>query len=179
MPPMRKGSLIIFALLAVLVAGCGGGSESTTSREEKPAEEKPSQGKPGGDELSKAEVSKIKKPKVTVPQGPPPENLVVKDLKMGKGPPAEASDEVTITYLGVYYKTGKAFGSSWNGAGPYTFNLGTREVISGWNKGVEGMRVGGRRKLIIPPKLVFGSREVDGTPPNSTLVFVIDLIAIK
>lgn len=135
--------------------------ETSTTSEEKPSQEK------------------TKKPKITVPKGPPPNKLVVKDLKKGSGPIAKAGDEVTIRYLGVLYKTGKEFGSSWNGLGPFTFTLGTKEVMRGWTLGVEGMRVGGRRELIIPPKLGLGSHEVDGTPPNSTLVFVIDLLAVK
>ena len=179
MPPMRKASLIVFALLVALMAGCG----ESSSKSEKPAEEKPSQEKSGkksgGGELSKAEAAKLKKPKVTVPKGPPPKHLVVKNLKKGSGPIAKAGDEVTTRYFAVFYKTGKEFGSSWSGAGPATFILGSGEVIPGWSQGVEGMRVGGRRELIIPPKLVFGNREVDGTPPNSTLIFVVDLLAVK
>jgi peptidylprolyl isomerase len=140
--------------------------------QEKPSEETSSKGE-------KTEASKAEKPKVTVPKGPPPKHLVEKELKKGSGPIAKAGDEVTIRYLGVFYKTGREFGSSWNGLGPFTFTVGTAEVMRGWSLGVEGMRVGGRRELIIPPKLALGSHEVDGTPPNSTLVFVIDLLAVK
>ena len=161
-----------------------GGGEEETSEEEKPTEEEsaekePSQEKSGGGELSKAEASKIKKPKVTVPSGPPPKKLAVKDLKTGKGPTAEAGDEVTVQYVGADYKTGKEFDSSWSRNEPFTFNLGAGEVIKGWDQGIEGMKLGGRRELIIPPELAYGSQEAGSIKPNSTLVFVVDLLAVK
>jgi peptidylprolyl isomerase len=176
-----------------------GGGEEESSEEEKPTEEKPTEEKPteekpteekpsqeksgkksGGGELSKAEASKIKKPKVTVPSGPPPKKLVVKDLKNGKGPTAEAGDEVTVQYVGVDYKNGKEFDSSWSRNEPFTFALGSSSVIPGWEQGIEGMKLGGRRELIIPPELAYGPA---GSPPtigpNETLIFVVDLLAVK
>jgi peptidylprolyl isomerase len=165
-----------------------GGGEEESSEEEKPAEEESAEKEPsqeksgkqsGGGELSKAEASKIKKPKVTVPSGPPPKKLVEKDLKTGKGPTAEAGDEVTVQYVGVDYKTGKEFDSSWSRNEPFSFNLGAGEVIAGWDQGIEGMKLGGRRELIIPPELAYGSQEAGSIKPNSTLVFVVDLLAVK
>jgi peptidylprolyl isomerase len=160
----------------------GGGEEEKPAKEE-PSEEKSSQEKSGkksgGAALSKAEASKIKKPKVTVPSGPPPKQLVEKDLKTGKGPTAEAGDEVTVQYVGVDYKTGKEFDSSWSRSEPFTFTLGAGEVIKGWDQGIEGMKLGGRRELIIPPELAYGSQAVGSIKPNSTLVFVVDLLAIN
>jgi len=154
--------------------------ETSSKSEEKPKEEKSSGSKKsGGGELSKAEASKITKPKVTVPQGPPPKKLVVKDLKQGSGPTAKAGDEVTVQYVGVDYKTGKEFDSSWSRNEPFAFNLGAGEVIQGWDQGIEGMKVGGRRELIIPPELAYGSQEAGSIKPNSTLVFVVDLLAVK
>lgn len=150
--------------------------------EEKPAEEKSQEKagkKSGGGELSKAEASKIKKPTVTVPKGPPPKKLVIKDLKKGKGATAEAGDEVTVQYLGVDYKTGKEFDSSWSRNEPFPFTLGSNSVIPGWEQGVVGMKLGGRRELIVPPELAYGSQAVGSIKPNSTLVFVIDLLAVK
>ncbi|MGN6816771.1 MAG: FKBP-type peptidyl-prolyl cis-trans isomerase [Solirubrobacterales bacterium] len=156
--------------------------EEEEPAEEEPAEE-PSQEKPakksGGGELSKAEASKIKKPKVTYPQGSPPKKMLVRDLKIGKGPTAEAGDEVTVQYVGVDYKTGKEFDSSWSRNEPFTFNLGAGEVIQGWDQGIEGMKLGGRRELIIPPELAYGSQSVGSIKPNSTLVFVVDLLAVR
>jgi peptidylprolyl isomerase len=167
-------------ILADMLRVQGGGEEE----EEKPAEEKPSQEKSskksGGGELSKAEASKIKKPKVTVPKGPPPKQLVKKDLKKGSGPTAEAGDEVTVQYVGVNYKTGKEFDSSWSRNEPFPFTLGSSSVIPGWEQGIEGMKLGGRRELIIPPELAYGP---SGSPPaigpNETLIFVVDLLAVK
>jgi FKBP-type peptidyl-prolyl cis-trans isomerase len=159
-------------------------SEETSSKSEKPKEAKPSQEKSGkksgGRELSKAEASKITKPKVTVPQGPPPKKLVKKDLKQGSGPAAKAGDEVTVQYVGVDYKNGKEFDSSWSRNEPFPFTLGSSSVIPGWEQGIEGMKLGGRRELIIPPELAYGPA---GSPPaigpNETLIFVVDLLAVK
>jgi peptidylprolyl isomerase len=168
-------------ILADMLRVQGEGEEE--SSEEESAEKEPSQEKSGkksgGGELSKAEASKIKKPKVTVPSGPPPKKLVVKDLKTGKGPTAEAGDEVTVQYVGVDYKTGKEFDSSWSRNEPFAFSLGAGEVIKGWDQGIEGMKLGGRRELIIPPELAYGSQEAGSIKPNSTLVFVVDLLAIR
>jgi FKBP-type peptidyl-prolyl cis-trans isomerase len=119
------------------------------------------------------------KPKVKVPSGPPPKKLVIKDLEEGEGPAAKKGDEVVVQYVGALYKSGKQFDASWDRGEPFTFELGSSGVIPGWEKGVEGMKVGGRRELIIPPSLAYGSQQTGSIPPNSTLVFVIDLIEIK
>jgi len=112
------------------------------------------------------------KPKVEVPKGPPPKKLVVKDLETGKGPGAKSGDEVTVEYVGVDYKTGKQFDASWDRGEPFSFELGSGGVIAGWEQGIEGMKVGGRRELIIPPELAYG-------PEKGTLVFVVDMLAIE
>jgi peptidylprolyl isomerase len=112
------------------------------------------------------------KPKVEVPKGPPPKKLVIKDLEPGSGPEAKLGDEVTVEYVGVDYKTGKQFDASWDRGEPFTFELGVGGVIAGWEQGIEGMKVGGRRELIIPPNLAYG-------PEKGTLVFVVDMLAIE
>jgi len=119
------------------------------------------------------------KPKVVPPSGPPPTKLVVKDLIKGTGPAATASSTVTVQYVGILYKGGKQFDASWNdGQGkPVSFPLSG--VIKGWEQGIPGMRVGGRRELIIPPSLAYGSTAQAKIPANSTLVFVIDLHSIS
>jgi peptidylprolyl isomerase len=119
------------------------------------------------------------KPTVVVPTGQPPKNLVIKDLITGTGPAATASSTVTVQYVGVLYKTGKQFDASWNdGSGaPVSFPLSG--VIKGWQQGIPGMRVGGRRELIIPPSLAYGSTAQSKIPANSTLVFVIDLHGVS
>lgn len=175
------------ALLAVLVlaaagvlAGCGGdddgkddkagaGSGSTqrtdaatpTATTEQ-ADEPPAQAKT--------------KPKVVVPEGKPPRALKARDITKGKGPAAKPGDSLTVQYVGVSYSTRKEFDASWNRGQPFTFPLGGGQVIPGWDKGLEGMKAGGRRELTIPPELAYGPQ---GQPPDigpdETLVFVIDL----
>jgi FKBP-type peptidyl-prolyl cis-trans isomerase len=120
------------------------------------------------------------KPTVTVPSGPAPTKLVVKDLIPGTGKTVSAGQTVTVNYVGVLYKTGKEFDSSWKRNQPFTTALSASSVIPGWVQGIAGMRVGGRRELIIPPKLGYGAA---GSPPtipaNSTLIFVVDLLSVS
>ena len=121
------------------------------------------------------------KPVVVVPKGPPPKNLVVKDLITGTGPAATASSTVDVQYVGVLYNGGKQFDASWNdGSGqPTSFSL-AGGVIPGWTQGLAGMRVGGRRELIIPPSLGYGAHgSPPKIPPNATLVFVVDLHGVS
>jgi peptidylprolyl isomerase len=119
------------------------------------------------------------KPTVVPPKGPPPKKLVIKDLIKGTGPVATASSTVTVQYVGVLYKNGKQFDASWNdGSGqPVSFPLSG--VIKGWQQGIPGMRVGGRRELIIPPSLAYGPQAQAKIPANSTLEFVIDLHGVS
>ena len=113
-----------------------------------------------------------------MPSGPPPKELKTRDIVKGKGRAVKGGDAVTMQYVGVLYKNGKQFDASWDAGRPFPFTLGAGEVIPGWDEGIEGMRVGGRRELIIPPGLAYGEQ---GSPPdigpNETLVFVVDLIA--
>jgi peptidylprolyl isomerase len=114
-------------------------------------------------------------PTVVVPSGSPPTQLESADLIVGTGPAAAAGDSVTVQYVLATYSARKVIQSSWTGQ-PYQFTLGEGQVISGWDKGVVGMRVGGRRELIIPPALGYGERVPGpGIAANDTLVFVIDL----
>jgi peptidylprolyl isomerase len=168
MPAVRRGLMLIFvAGLLLAIAGCGGGSDSSsgTSASE------------GGAQSEAAQTGT--KPKVVVPSGPAPRKLVSKELIEGEGAEAKAGDEVTVQYVGVLYKNGEQFDASWDRGEPFTFTLGAGEVIAGWDQGVEGMKVGGRRMLIIPPQLGYGSQAMATIPANSTLVFVIDLLAVK
>jgi FKBP-type peptidyl-prolyl cis-trans isomerase len=119
------------------------------------------------------------KPKVAVPSGPPPKKLEIKDLEKGSGPGAKPGDEVSVQYVGVDYKSGKEFDASWDRGEPFPFQLGSHSVIEGWEQGLKGMKVGGRRELIIPPQLGYGSQSNGAIPANETLVFVIDLEAIN
>jgi peptidylprolyl isomerase len=120
-----------------------------------------------------------KEPVVTVPKGPAPAHLVTKDLIAGSGQTAQAGQTVTVNYVGVLYKTGKTFDSSWKTGKPATFTLSQGSVIPGWVQGIPGMKVGGRRELIIPSSLGYGTAGNPPTiPPNSPLVFVVDLISV-
>jgi len=120
------------------------------------------------------------KPVVTVPTGPAPTKLVTKDLVTGTGQTAKAGDTVTVNYVGVLYKTGKEFDSSWSRNQPFTTALSNGSVIPGWVQGIPGMKVGGRRELIIPASLAYGKQGSPPTiPPNSPLVFVVDLISVS
>jgi peptidylprolyl isomerase len=167
---MRGLMLTIAVCAGLLVAGCGGGgsssSESTATSGEATAAES------GGGEKTK--------PTVTVPKGAPPKKLEIKEIEAGSGAEAKSGDKVTVQYVGVDYKDGKEFDSSWSRNEPFSFTLGAGEVIPGWDQGVEGMKVGGRRELIIPPELAYGEA---GAPPaigpNETLVFVIDLLEVE
>jgi peptidylprolyl isomerase len=119
-----------------------------------------------------------KKPTVVVPAGPPPKKLVIKDIIKGTGPAATASSTVTVQYVGVLYKGGKQFDASWNDSSGQPVSFPLTGVIPGWTQGIPGMRVGGRRELIIPPSLAYKSQKQAKIPPNSTLVFVIDLHSV-
>ncbi|BDT97009.1 peptidyl-prolyl cis-trans isomerase [Nocardia sputorum] len=123
-------------------------------------------------------VVKRRKPEIEIPAGPPPSELVIVEIWDGDGAQAERGDFVEVHYVGVTFSTGTEFDSSWELGEPFAFTLGAGQVIEGWDEGVHGMRVGGRRKLIIPPQLAYGDRGAGSTvAPGETLVFVIDLIA--
>jgi peptidylprolyl isomerase len=120
------------------------------------------------------------KPKVVPPSGPAPKKLVIKDLIKGTGPVATATSTVSVQYVGILYKGGKQFDASWDDGSGQPATLPLSGVIKGWQEGIPGMRVGGRRELIIPPSLGYGAA---GSPPkipaNATLVFVIDLHGVS
>ena len=120
------------------------------------------------------------KPDVTIPDGPPPADLGIEDLAAGDGPEATAGQAVDVHYVGVSWSTGKQFDASGDRGSPFSFQLGAGQVIPGWDRGVAGMKVGGRRRLTIPPDLGYGSRGAGGViAPNETLVFVVDLLGVR
>jgi peptidylprolyl isomerase len=119
------------------------------------------------------------KPEIDFPGGEPPADLEIKDIQAGDGPEAKAGDTVAVHYVGVAFSTGEEFDASWNRGAPLRFQLGAGQVIEGWDRGVQGMRVGGRRQLIIPPHLAYGDRGAGGAiAPGETLIFVCDLVAV-
>jgi peptidylprolyl isomerase len=117
-------------------------------------------------------------PKIAVPKGSPPKSLQVKDVIPGSGATAKTGSTVTVNYVGALYKTGKIFDASWNRKTTFSTPLTTAAVIPGWVKGIAGMKAGGRRELIIPPSLAYGSTAQSAIPANSTLIFVVDLLKV-
>jgi peptidylprolyl isomerase len=121
----------------------------------------------------------IEKPEIDFPGGEPPAELRITDIWEGEGEVAKPGDSVKVHYVGVAYSTGEEFDASWNRGEPLEFRLGAGQVISGWDQGVAGMRVGGRRELIIPPGLAYGDRGAGNQiRPGETLIFVCDLVSV-
>lgn len=120
------------------------------------------------------------KPLVTIPDESAPSELAAEDLTVGTGDTATAGRNVEVHYVGVAWSNGEVFDASWDRGETFAFRLGAGQVIAGWDQGVEGMQVGGRRRLTIPPHLGYGSQGAGGViAPNETLVFVVDLIAVS
>ena len=120
------------------------------------------------------------KPEIDFPDGPPPAELEITDVTEGDGAEAEAGRTVSVHYVGVAHSSGEEFDASYNRDSPLQFRLGAGQVISGWDAGVQGMRVGGRRRLVIPPHLAYGDRGAGGViAPGETLIFVVDLIDVR
>jgi peptidylprolyl isomerase len=120
-------------------------------------------------------------PTITVPSTPKPTTLQKRDIIVGTGAEATSGRNIRVQYTGVAWSTGRKFDSSWDrNRDPFAFRLGAGNVIPGWDQGVAGMRVGGRRELIIPPNLAYGERGAGGDiGPNETLIFVVDLVAVE
>jgi peptidylprolyl isomerase len=120
------------------------------------------------------------KPEIDFPAGPPPEDLQVTDITVGDGAEANPGSTVKVHYVGVAYSTGDEFDASYNRGAPLEFPLGAGYVIPGWDTGVAGMKVGGRRQLVIPPHLAYGDRGAGGViGPGETLIFVVDLVDVR
>jgi peptidylprolyl isomerase len=122
----------------------------------------------------------LSKPTISQPTGDAPTDLEIVDLTVGDGEEARAGHTVVVHYVGVAFSNGKEFDSSWNRNAPFDFRLGAGQVIAGWDRGVAGMRVGGRRQLTIPAKLAYGDRGAGGViKPGEHLVFVVDLLGVR
>ena len=114
------------------------------------------------------------------PEGDIPFELVIDDVVEGDGAEAVPGTKVTVHYVGVAFRSGEEFDASWNRGEPFQFRLGKGQVIPGWDQGVAGMKVGGKRTLIIPPQLGYGARGAGGViPPNATLMFDVELLGVK
>jgi peptidylprolyl isomerase len=171
----RLLALILTATLAIAAAGCGSSNDNSTSSSASASSDTTSTQA----QQQPATAQPRPKPTVHVPKGKPPKKLVVKDLIKGTGPAAKPGDPVTVNYIGVNYADGKPFDNSYDRGQPFPFQLGGGQVISGWDNGLVGMKVGGRRMLIIPPSQGYGPQgQAPVIKPNETLVFVVDLLSI-
>ena len=121
----------------------------------------------------------LERPQIEQPEGDIPFELVMEDIVVGDGEEAVSGTKVSVHYVGAAFSTGEEFDASWNRGQPFQFKLGKGQVIPGWDQGVQGMRVGGRRKLTIPSAMAYGARGADGViAPHEPLVFVVDLMSI-
>jgi peptidylprolyl isomerase len=120
--------------------------------------------------MSPAEIARLSEPRIEMPKGPPPQRLVIKDLKKGWGPAAKVTDELVVDFVGAPYRTGQVRWQSHNRLEPFVFHLGAYDVVPGWEQGLKGVRVGGRRELIVPARL---------TGTGSARVYVVDLLAAQ
>jgi peptidylprolyl isomerase len=121
----------------------------------------------------------LERPTIDKPEGDIPFELGIDDLVEGEGDEATKGSKVSVHYVGVAFSTGDEFDASWNGGEPFEFKLGAGQVIPGWDAGVEGMKVGGRRKLTIPAAMAYGARGAGGViKPHEPLVFVVDLLSV-
>ena len=120
------------------------------------------------------------KPEVDPHDGPAPADLLIEDITVGDGAEATAGQFVSVHYVGVSHSSGEQFDASWDRGEAFQFPLGGGRVIAGWDQGVQGMKVGGRRKLVIPPHLGYGARGAGAAiKPNETLIFVVDLLGVN
>lgn len=160
---MRSRLLVAVLLVLSLVAGSCGDDDGDDSSSLPEA----------------AELGDREPPEVDVPDEEPPAALEVEDLVVGTGAEATPGATVTMHYVGALWSNGEPLDSSWEGDGdPIDFVLGAGQVIPGWDRGVNGMRVGGRRRLVIPPDLAYGATGRGEVPPDETLVFVVDLVSV-
>lgn len=185
---MRNKALLLLTLLALAVfaAGCGGGgasvsdidsqaatpaTSSETESDDASSDDDSSSGKTVQPKVSGASGSK---PNISDASGEPPSDMVIKDIKEGDGKTAKKGDKVTVNYVGHNWSNNEEFDTSW-GKEAFEFTLGEGMVIAGWDEGVEGMKEGGRRLLIIPPDKGYGAQGQGSIPANETLIFVVDL----
>ena len=122
----------------------------------------------------------LERPQIDKPAGDIPFELGIEDLTVGDGEEATSGKKVSVHYVGVAFSTGEEFDASWNRGQPFRFPLGAGRVIQGWDDGVAGMKVGGRRRLVIPPHLGYGDRGAGSAiAPGETLIFVVDLVDVR
>ena len=182
--PTRARAMTALATLGagILIAGCGGssgGSSTLTIGNENSADN--SLAKAGEIVAPTTPTSGplATEPTIAPGTGPTPTKLESKDIIVGTGPEAKAGSTVYVNYVGAIWKTAKVFDASWKRHEPFLFVIGTGEVIEGWDKGVAGMKVGGRRILTIPAAEAYGSKGSPSIPPNTPLTFVVDMLKVS
>lgn len=181
---MRSGSLIVLAMLALALPGCGDSATSASSEEGLSPQAASFYIKVPYRTRSETELNWSHglygaPPKPVIPDRPPPETLYARDLFRGAGVPVAPGRKVTIQYVGVDFETGKTFDSSWKRGGPVTFTYGEGEAIMGWEMGLRSMNTGGRRELVLPPRLTTGASVPGNVPQGRTIVYVIDLLKVQ
>lgn len=180
---MRARVIALLSVAALGIGACGDDEGGDAALEPAIPAQTPTEttttsettGKPF--DVASIEVSKdtSKKPTITKPSGDPPEKLVTKDIVTGQGPAVKSGDKLEMHYLGALFD-GEQFESSWDSGEPFPVTIGQGEVIPGWDQGIIGMKGGGRRLLVIPPDLAYGEAGSGSSiPPNSTLIFVVDV----
>jgi peptidylprolyl isomerase len=175
----RLPILLACLLLALFAVACGGDGEEEAAPPAAAAPQETVTATPEPGAIDAKSISKdlSEKPVVAQPSGEPPAELQKHDVVKGKGKAAQAGDTVSVQYVGNSWSTGAQFDASWDrGAEPFRFPLGAGQVIPGWDQGVAGMKPGGRRLLVIPPELAYGTQSPSPEiAPNETLIFVVDL----
>ena len=172
-------SLTLALLLGVGIASCGGDDSSSDESAATPAPTESAAPQTANVDEIAAGITKSssQEPKIVTPKGDPPSQLVIKDIVKGKGPKAKPGDTLTMMYTGYSWSNGRKFDASWDRHQAFPFQLGAGMVIPGWDKGMVGIRKGGRRLLIIPPDLGYGPAGQGPIAPNETLIFVVDRVA--
>jgi peptidylprolyl isomerase len=172
---MPRPVLALIAVVAVLgISACGNDDKSSAG----PVKQQETQTETAPSEDALKDTST--KPQIPKPTGIPPRRLVKRDIVKGKGPAAKPGDTVTVNYVGENFSNGVEFDSSWESGQTFPVQLGAGSVIAGWDKGLVGIRKGGRRMLTIPPEMGYGAQGYPpDIPPNETLVFVVDAISVK
>jgi len=196
---LRTGVMALLATAALGLGACGddsgdgsadlppaipaGAAETTTAAEATTPAEAKTTPATGGTPAASAKSTGVstdtsKKPAIPKPKGKEPTKLVTTDIVKGKGATAKSGDNVSVQYVGVLFSDGEQFDASWDNGSPFDFMLGQGAVIKGWDEGVPGMKVGGRRLLTIPPDLAYGEAGQGSIGPDATLVFVVDLLNV-
>lgn len=167
MTPLRSLTLAVLVAAPLATTACGSDAKKATTATATAAPP------------ATAPPAATAAPPIPFPSGPPTGKLIVRDLRRGHGPAIRAGQTATVNYVGASLSDRRVFDSSYERGQTFPFTLGAGQVIPGWDRGVVGMRAGGRRMLVIPPALAYGAAGSGPIKPNATLVFVIDLVSIS